>query len=178
MTTHVMLDLETLGTSANATIIAIGAVEFDKHGPSPLGVFYEKVDPGADQAGSVTDQATVDWWATQSDAAREVLHGGAKIQDVLGHFSTWLLDLTPDLDVKVWGNGAAFDNTILAQAYKRFNLNCPWRYWNDRCYRTVKNLAPQINLTRIGTHHNAIDDATSQVNHLVTILNTLNLPLG
>jgi exodeoxyribonuclease VIII len=46
----------------------------------------------------------------------------------------------------------------------------PWRHWNDRCYRTVKSLYPDVKLERVGTHHNAVDDAESQARHLIAML--------
>jgi exodeoxyribonuclease VIII len=73
-------------------------------------------------------------------------------------------------DVKIWGNGASFDNVILANAYRRNDLNIPWKYYNDRCYRTMKSLAPHIKMEREGTHHNALSDAISQANHLIRIM--------
>ncbi len=76
--------------------------------------------------------------------------------------------------VKIWGNGADFDNVILTSAYKRNDLELPWRYTNNRCYRTLKSLYPEIKLERSGTHHNALDDAISQANHLMSIFSHIN----
>ena len=72
---------------------------------------------------------------------------------------------------RVWGNGASFDNPILANAYRAVNLDPPWRFWNDRCYRTVKSMfGKNVKLERIGEHHNALDDAKSQADHLIRIM--------
>jgi inhibitor of KinA sporulation pathway (predicted exonuclease) len=44
-----------------------------------------------------------------------------------------------------------------------------YKFWNERCYRTVKNQYPDVKLTRTGTYHNALDDARTQAEHLVQI---------
>jgi exodeoxyribonuclease VIII len=167
----VMLDLETMGTSNDAAIVAIGAVEFDVVGGTVGEVFYYPIDLGSSVAeGGVIDAATVMWWLRQSDAARKALYDRftMPIRQGLDEFAAWMS--ARGKDVKVWGNGAAFDNVILAQAYRRMGLPVPWRHWNDRCYRTVKALYPDIQMQRTGVHHNAGDDAVSQAQHLLQIL--------
>ena len=168
----VMLDLETMGTSNDAAIVAIGAVEFDVVA-GPIGeVFYRTIDLSSAVAeGGVIDAATVMWWLRQSDAAREALYGRGDtlhIRQGLHEFAAWMS--ARGKDVKVWGNGAAFDNVILAQAYRRMGLPVPWQHWDDRCYRTVRALYPDIQMQRTGVHHNAGDDAVSQAQHLLQIL--------
>ena len=68
----------------------------------------------------------------------------------------------------VWGNGATFDNVILRNAYQKTGLDCPWPFWQDRCYRTLKNLAPDIDRPELGTLHQALNDATVQAQHMQT----------
>lgn len=74
-------------------------------------------------------------------------------------------------DAEVWGNGASFDNVILRGAYARNSTPAPWAWWNDRCYRTIKALHREVPMERLGTHHNALDDAISQALHLIRMLN-------
>jgi exodeoxyribonuclease VIII len=80
-------------------------------------------------------------------------------------FADWL-----PKNVLVWGNGASFDNAILAQCYRAVGMDFPWKFWNDRCYRTLKNLVLDVPFERTGTHHNALDDARSQAIHASAIL--------
>jgi hypothetical protein len=166
----VMLDLETMGNGPNAAIVAVGAIEFDA-ATNTLGQrFYRGVNlETAVAEGGVIDASTVMWWLRQSDEARKDICGdGLPLRQVLAEFSEWLASLGEG--VKVWGNGAAFDNVILAQAYRRAGMPVPWPHWNDRCYRTVKAMRPDVKMERTGTHHNAIDDATSQATHLMALL--------
>lgn len=168
----VMIDLETMGNGPDAAIIAIGAVEFDVEKREVGERFYTVVDlESAVDGGGVMDASTVLWWMKQGDEARAAFaRGGEHIAKALQQFSAWMADRGED--VRVWGNGASFDNVILATAYRRNRTNLPWKYWNDRCYRTAKNLAPGVKMQRAGTKHNAMDDAESQARHLIEIVHS------
>lgn len=166
MKTQVMLDLETLGNKPGSVIVAIGAVKFANG--EILDSFYERVDAeSCVAAGLKLDVSTVLWWLTQSDAARlEITKPGQLLTAVLIRFAAWI----GDKDAEVWGNGAAFDNALLAAAYDATATPRPWKFSNDRCYRTAKNLRPDVPMARSGTHHNALDDAESQARHLMAML--------
>jgi exodeoxyribonuclease VIII len=49
-------------------------------------------------------------------------------------------------------------------------LPCPWNFWDDRCYRTVKRFAPDIKMNFSGVKHHALADARHQALHLQRIL--------
>jgi exodeoxyribonuclease VIII len=166
----VMLDLETMGNGPDAAIVAIGAVEFDLKSGEIGERFYAVIDlESSVEFGGVMDAETVLWWLKQTEAARaEFSRGGAPIADVLCDFARWLHRRGED--VHLWGNGANFDNVILASAYRRMNMGPPWEYWNDRCYRTMKGMVPDIRRERLGTKHNAADDAETQARHLIRIM--------
>ena len=162
-----MIDLETMGQGANAAIIAIGAVEFDPRGGTLGREFYTVVDlKSSVAAGGVIDTSTVLWWMRQSDAARrEFERPGQKIDAALPAFTRFI----QDKHVRIWGNGASFDNVILNSAYRRFGIDAPWKFWNDRCYRTIKNLFPNVPMPTNKTAHNALEDAKTQALHLIAI---------
>ena len=168
----VMLDLETMGNGPQAAIIAIGAVEFDIPAQQVGERFYTVIDlESAVACGGVMDASTVLWWLKQSDAARAAFdRGGDHIAVALQQFAGWMENRAKRDDVRVWGNGAAFDNVILASAYRRNGTAQPWQFWNDRCYRTVKAQHPAVKMQRNGTHHNAVDDAESQARHLIAMM--------
>ncbi len=166
MNTHAMIDLETLGHRPGAALIALGAVKFD--GTEITGEFYRRIDAeSCVQAGLAVDVSTVLWWFKQDDDARlEVAKAGDALPDVLLAFSQWL----GGPDARVWGNGAAFDNALLAAAYAACRLPLPWKFRNDRCYRTLKALRPGLASPALGTKHNALDDARTQAVHLMQLL--------
>lgn len=169
---HIMLDLETMGSGPDAAIIAIGAVEFDLDKQKLGKEFYVTVDlTSSVEHGGVIDPGTVLWWMKQSDEARRMFQLTNKhIVTALTDFVDFISACAPKKDITVWGNGAAFDNVILSSAFRRIGAPAPWEFWNDRCYRTVKALRPDIKMKREGTHHNALDDARDQTKHLFEIL--------
>lgn len=166
---NVMLDLETMGKGPNAAIIAIGAVAFNVEKEKIGDSFYTIVDlESAVEAGGVIDASTVLWWLKQNEGARaEFAKNGEPIAVALHRFSIWFASLGED--ICVWGNGASFDNVILASAYRHNNTTQPWKYYNDRCYRTIKNLIPSVKIQQVGEKHNAVNDAESQALHLIKI---------
>ena len=171
--THIMVDLETADTKPTAAIFSIGAVAFTAAGVTQK--FHAVVDlQSCVDAGLTINGDTLYWWLQQSDQARRGITGGphdclsAALRD-FGDFVRVQGD-----DVCVWGNGAAFDNAILQNAYAACALPLPWKFWNDRCYRTAKVLAPHIASRRVGTHHNALDDAETQALHLIEIARTVS----
>jgi exodeoxyribonuclease VIII len=91
----------------------------------------------------------------------------------LAEFSAWY-NLNA-FGLPVWGNGATFDNVILSNAYKAAGLERPWGRFGDRCYRTLKNLHPDVKMHRIGEHHHALADAVTQGLHLVDIFRAKRL---
>ena len=174
-----MLDLETYGTRPGCGILSIGAVFFSSthkewKGPS----FYQAVNRAScEEAGLFEQEDTMAWWAKQGSSARQVwqeIETAPPLAEVLSNFSTWLRENTLDTTkTQVWGNGADFDNPILSACYSAVARGQPWGPYNGRCYRTLKALAPDVKLRRTGTHHNALDDAVSQAEHAVRILQSL-----
>jgi hypothetical protein len=166
---NVMVDLETLGTVPGSVILSIGAVAFNEMDVSEEGFYTPIRRESCFQAGLTADQTTLDWWERQSEEARKVLFdpAGASLEEALRRFNEYLGQFPGT--VSIWGNGANFDNPLLACAFKAVGVTPYYRFWNERCYRTVKNQYPDIELTRVGTYHNALDDARCQAEHLVQI---------
>ena len=178
---HVMLDLETLSTDSNGAIVAIGAVKFDENGS--YDDFYTVIDlKSAMLHDAVVDADTITWWMGQKDAARNALFskdvGKQQNYQALCEFALFLDAGTgPNKAIRMWGNGSDFDCVMLANTFKREKFLVPWEWYNNRCYRTMKNIYKDVKMKRVGTHHNALDDAKSQVAHLLDIAFTHNLEL-
>lgn len=178
--TNIMIDLETWSTSPNAVITSIGAVKFDIKGDNSggniLDTFYCRIDPQTCiDIGLTMSVDTILWWLKQSNEARvEFTKPALSIQIALDLFSKWTDDNPKNVDV--WGNGADFDNVILANAYRTCNKSLPWQYFNNKCYRTIKSLYQHVPVTPVltGVKHNALDDATSQAKRLIDILCYMN----
>ena len=168
----VMIDLETLGARPGSTILSLAAVEFDANGAHRSYYGYA-LRASCRKAGLEEDADTIAWWSRQSDEARKTLDiadssFAMTIGDLLAGLAYWLKGLD---DVFVWGT----DLPILSEAYHRCGMNVPWKPYSGRCYRTLKNLRPDVALTAPGTKHNALDDATSQAVHAGRILVALGV---
>ena len=172
-----MADIETMGVTPGSAIISLGAVKFDITGIQDR--FYRRICLKSNMGMGLTiDPDTLSWWMKQSDGARAELANpdNCHLAQVLQEFRNWIL--TPlrqnsiDVkDVELWGNGASFDNSILGAVYDACGVPAPWeRDRGNRCYRTVKALHPDLPMAkRTGTHHNALDDAISQAEHLISL---------
>jgi hypothetical protein len=168
MLNNIMLDLETMGTANDAAIVSIGAVAFDH--TNIRSEYYVQVNlRSSAAAGLAIDADTVLWWMEQEQAARQALTSSAKDDTLfraLSGFSSWYAAINGGL---VWGNGATFDNVILRNAYKAVDLEPPWKYWQDRCYRTIRDVFPVGFQPPVfeGVKHNALDGAAVQAKILI-----------
>lgn len=181
---HCEIDLETLGTRPGSVILSIGAVMFDptKAPDQCLGEqFYCVVSKQSClDAGLTVDPGTLVWWGKQSEAARKVLFEAedSGMADTLEDALDMLTGFLPP-GVRVWSNGANFDQPLLDVAYDRCKRKLPWDFYNSRCHRTIislhsgeKALRPANSLA-----HNALEDAKFQAKHLTNIAQLLGLKL-
>jgi hypothetical protein len=172
---HVMFDLETMSLRPNAAILSIGAVEMDLVNLRLGKQFYSTVDLESCLAvGLHKDEATAQWWAEQSPAARDALeHGATPLKESLSALSEWLaIYIEPDIrQRRVWSCGASFDIVILESAYTACEKEIPWKFNNHMCYRTKKNehkLTVPNAWVPVLKHH-ALEDAVAQALHLLDI---------
>jgi|LauGreDrversion4_2_1035121.scaffolds.fasta_scaffold15043_5 hypothetical protein len=183
---HLMIDIETLATAPDATILTVAAQAFD-----PLGQgyyqssYYARVDFES-QADRAIEQGTLDWWAKQSEFAREEAFSESdrkpldQVLDELGKL-IWKSSA-------IWANGPTFDMTILENAYKSYKKPLPWQYYKVRDCRTVYMLWPNekfwdapvaptlINneVHRPASHH-ALDDCRRQIDLLQETLKQIGI---
>lgn len=166
---HVMIDLETLGTTADSVILSIGAVKFDLDGSIDNEAFYASVsiDSNLNSKRKISE-ATLIWWLTQSKEAQEVFHEPKQSLDgALSALTDWLGHNKRN----AWSNGADFDLPMLAHAYAGLGWEAPWQFFNSRCVRTIKSLpaADRVPKPPNALKHNALQDAVSQVKHVQAI---------
>jgi len=185
----IMIDLETRGNKPGCAILSIGAVAFD---PVEQTIdedgFYRVVSRASCKKAKLhEDPETMAWWGKQSEAAQIVLaeseaKSALTLKDALLDLNLYLTSFGPARKIRIWGNGADFDNAILCLCYQAAGVQMPWDFWNNRCFRTFKNLAPHIKVGRSGTYHNALDDARTQAEHALKIFallgNRMNLADG
>ena len=185
-----MLDLETMGLSNNAAIIAIGCVAFQHNletcESTLIDTFYKNVNlASAVKCGLVMEPDAVLWWLQQSEEARNeiVLRDleALPITEALAQFTVWVNKTTkthPTEQYKIWGNGADFDLVLLKEAYRLcLHMQAPWGFRSQRCYRTL--LAEYKHLLTVPpptnpNKHNALADAIYQADILWVLRNMIN----
>ena len=170
----IMLDIETMGNSSSASIMSIGACYFNPLTGEIGEKFSEQVNIASN--GKI-DASTVIWWLKQNDAARSKFFDNEKASNIVGCLSRF--SCFAGSDCRVWGNGIAFDNVIVKNAYYSQGMDCPWGFWNDMDVRTVVyigkliGLDPKSSLKFEGVRHDALSDAIHQARYVSLILSTI-----
>lgn len=182
----VMLDIETLGTSSDCSIIQICAKTFGYgHIPgesewnftfSPKDFIHAPCDIAKCSDLRVSG-ATLKWWATQNPEqfTKVLTEGHGSEEELLKDFYEWLnCRVSVKTELYVWSMSPSFDGVIVKNAMARYGLNCPISYSNDRDVRTIVELAAMKlgitvkeyrNLYGIpsGTAHDASSDVDVQI---------------
>ena len=163
---HLMIDLETLGTDPYSLILSISAVIFNPFTGEDGKRFELFIDPqdGLNEGFKVTGD-TILWWLGQEDGPRmeivEKCVNGYTVSGALLQFSRFIEDNNVTY---LWGKGPSFDLSRLTESYDKLNMTRPWKYWNERCVRTMIDLVPQTrDIPFVGDKHNGIDDSLHQI---------------
>lgn len=181
---NVILDLETLGTDEDAAIIQIGMCvpNFDRK-YVPLGlvcelevtIAYEDVREEC-RAGMFTmSNSTMHWWESQDSETRKIVFSGQdSYTTALDQVEFFLKSLqSGGAEVAVWGNGSDFDNRLLAYTMSALGYKPAWKYYNNRCLRTLKALFPSVisqgNEDSGERKHTALGDARYEARVMSTI---------
>ncbi len=176
--TDAMVDIETLDTRPSAVVLSIGVVLFNRREQTvpmkKLNLKFGKKEFRDEQIlmGRTVDKDTVLWWKKQEPAAKK-LFKEANVESVTDALQKLTEFLTQgETNFLVWGNGASFDNTIVVSLYESFGMEAPWKFWNDRCFRTFKGEHGHIARPPTmfaGIKHDALDDARQQALYLQAI---------
>ena len=157
-----MLDLETLSTRPEATILTFGACKFNPYNQDTIdkGIYFRVNVDEQIALGSHVDENTIEWWGRQADDVREeALGDGDRIS--LEQFTQELNRFIVGCD-NIWAQGPVFDVVILENLYRRMGLPCPWQFWQIRDSRTLlSSLGDPREKNKAGLH-NALEDAVSQ----------------
>jgi hypothetical protein len=167
---HLMVDIETLGTKRDASILSIGACMFDIN--KGIGAKFEV---NLKNDGRVIDPDTVRWWLQQNQAAQAKLFDPEpvdqkKARTLFGQF------IETHGAKKIWANGALFDLNILRNFYHEYP---PWRYTQEMCMRSIRCLGDEIGISygqwwtennqNDDIHHGALDDAIRQAKYVIDV---------
>ena len=147
---NLVLDLETLGVQEDAAIIQIGISipAFDwPHIPEGVSrtfeatIQYEEANHYIRTGLFTRDNDTMLWWQDQLPSTRAIVFSGQQTyQDAFDQLKAWIESL--GAPVAIWGNGADFDNRLLAYSLNIFGHKNLWNFRNNRCLRTLRSLFP------------------------------------
>lgn len=187
---HLMLDLETMGTRTDASIIQIGAVLFRPDRDESIDQLRKQaIDIPVNLASNIAlgraiRPETIAFWLEQNDEARlkmaKNVNSGKDLPDALKTFELEVFNKVRGWDniAGIWGHGATFDVTILQSAYEAIGRKVPWNYRNVRDTRTIFALVPElIKVNAPGlVPHDGVDDAIHQILRLKQALSLITAP--
>lgn len=160
MATHAMIDLETLHTTPQATVLTVGGVKFNPYDDSePHSEFYFKLD--IDSQNRAVSDDTVAWWGRQDAKAQEEAfgeEGRVQAEMFLSTLPKWMNGVEI-----LWGHGYGFDITILEDMCRQYQKSIPWQFWQVRDSRTLFSMCKVDPRKGMQTDlHNALADAYFQ----------------
>ena len=171
----IMLDLETLSTRPDATVLTFGACKFNPYKQEDIdkGIYFrinvdEQITLGRD-----VDDSTVEWWGKQAEDVREeALGDGDRI--TLEQFTKELNRFIVGAK-NIWAQGPVFDIVILENLYRQLGLPCPWQFWQIRDSRTLLSThGDPREKNKVGLH-NALEDAVSQAQAVQHVFNACSI---
>jgi hypothetical protein len=167
----IMLDLETLSTRPEATILTFGACKFSPYNQEPIdkGIYFRVSVDEQITLGRHVDDNTVEWWGRQADDVREEALGESD-RITLSEFTAQLNKFLVGCD-NIWAQGPVFDIVILENLYRQLNLPCPWQFWQIRDSRTLLSTHGDPRDKNKAGLHNALEDAVSQAQAVQTVFN-------
>ena len=180
---HIVMDLETLGTSADAAILSIGAVALDSR-YQPVSYFFAgpiSLESNRKAEREVTS-GTILWWMQQPAEARDF---SFTPDDDCMHLYTALERFCRWADFayrskKVWGNGPEFDNVIFERAMYAYLADPTamlWNYSDNQSLRTARLMDLQLQLSGAWTPpvipHVALYDAYAEALYLQDVMDKL-----
>ena len=163
MTTHATIDLETIDTCPQATVLSLGAVKFNPLDASePHSELYLKINiDEQDQLGRTASDSTIEWWGKQDPKIMEEAFdqtGAVSVDEALRQISKWVVGVDT-----LWGQGFGFDYTILEDMFRRSGKPIPWNFWIIRDSRTLFGCCQADPRKAFQTDlHNALADAYFQ----------------
>lgn len=184
----IMVDIETLGTEVDSTIIQIAGVAFDIEKGDSVAEFNSIADISKNNDNNITGD-TLKWWLdTDAKLFNYLLtKGTGSSKELLEEFYNWLKELVTEYgqdNVYFWGNGILFDNKMIEYQLKSIGLDYPIHYKNDRDVRTLVDIAGRkVGISEKGVKerfnndflqtHNALDDVIYQISLVSTLYKEL-----
>lgn len=161
---NAMIDLETFGTRAGCVLRSIGIALFDPEGDGHGETYYANFrEEEQREFGAHYESSTVQWWERQPQFVQDQLITNQRnfyeVADEIIEF------IRGNKARFVWGQGANFDSVLLQHSFELAEKKVPWLFYNTSDTRTIYRAAgfDTKSIQRLGTYHNALDDAKHQI---------------
>jgi len=176
MKIHATIDLETLDTCPQSTVITLGGCKFNPHSSKePYDELYLKISiDDQNRLSRTTSDDTINWWAKQDQSILEEAldqTNAITVDNCLTTLTKWLVGV----DV-IWAQGYGFDMTILEDMYRSAGRSIPWNFWQIRDSRTLFSCCAKDPRKSIQQNlHNALADAIYQSKAIQIAFSELNI---
>ncbi len=170
---HLVLDLETLSTKKNAVVLSVGYAIVKGCEIVQFGEY--RLDP-EQQPGGHVDFGTLQWWMDGTKAKAQEHLASQPVRSVHDMFDMLTANVSTHSSwdkILVWGNSPNFDCDILSDLLSEpFGPGRPWKYWNERDMRTLRDISGLRRNDPI-IPHVAMYDACAEAQDLCDFLKTL-----
>jgi hypothetical protein len=172
----IMVDLETLGNTKDASMIQIAAAKFNIETGKILEEFNFYIDIEKTEELNTTG-STLRWWLkNHPELFTKIVNNGIVSEktalELLHEF------ISKEEDPYLWGNGILFDNAIIQNKMKQYGLEYPIFFRNDRDVRTIVDLvSKKLGMDNkafieeysidFGDRHDALNDVKAQISYVV-----------
>jgi hypothetical protein len=160
---HATIDLETIDTRPQSTVLSLGAVKFNPFDDSePHSEMYFKIQiDDQDRLGRTSSDDTIEWWSKQDPKIMEEAfdqEGAITVEEALSKINKFVVGV----DI-LWGQGYGFDYTIIEDMYRSLGKPIPYNFWQVRDSRTLFSVCKEDPRKKIQNDlHNALADAYYQ----------------
>lgn len=160
---HATIDLETIDTCPQATVLSLGGVKFNPTNDSePHSEIYLKINiDQQDQLGRTASDSTIEWWSKQDPKIMEEAFdqtNAVSVEEALKQISKFSVGVDT-----FWGQGYGFDYTIMEDMFRQGGMPIPWNFWQIRDSRTLFACCENDPRKAIQNDlHNALADAYFQ----------------
>lgn len=141
MTTHIMCDIESLGTRPGMIVLSAAFVRFSDEAHMTFNLSV----PEQEALGLDRDPGTMAWWidqeAKQPGTWARATSNPLPLAVGLPYITQWLTWAAGGSDFELWCHGATFDAPLMGEVYRRAGIPCPWQFWQISCTRTLYKLA-------------------------------------
>lgn len=158
----ITFDFETCATTANAAVMQVAAVAWDRYDDNcPFNLEHDRdvsFNEHIDLRTCVVDgfdfeQQTTTWWSQRSEVAKQAVTDGKPepVEEVFARFTNWMEEVMHHNDaasICLWCQGMDFDGAILRNVCKKYDLLLPCKYQQFRDCRTVILEAATIKASR------------------------------